>query len=399
MGLYKLIVKSMVFSTRSRRRFFTFVLVFSILSGATIVMLSFFDSFSREGMLDHRGVVVKVRNMEDVTLADAQADLGINDGERLPGSEAVIFYKYVNFGPNLRIFSVNTDYQWGFSEIKPDNLVAGRYPMSNREVLVSEEVLLALSDTQDGLSIYTKPVVGTVLKLGVSEDATFDLTISGIFKKPIPSTVESDTREWILLTEEAFSIVVDGDHLDYSPAEIYIYSISVLASGDIFSGVAYDNVDTLAAQLTGLDSNDYNEPLFTRKENKDDNRNMMFLSLLFGIFGTFMVSTLYSYLITRFRRREVAVLKAMGYGKWDVRIVVLAEILVVSISGFLIGLLAIQAYIWNPATRDTAYFYLIMFSPTAFWSFVAVVMSCVPGLFIITFRTLSVRPIEIFRQK
>jgi len=366
-------------------------------------MLSFFDSFSREGMLDHRGVVVKVRDpfslTDRVSLEDAQTDLDITDGERLPGSEAVIFYKYVNFGPDLRIFSVNPQYQWGFSEIKPDNLIAGHYPSSDREVLVSEEVLLALSDTQDGLSIYTKPVVGTTLKLGVSEDATFDLRISGIFRKPDPSTVKSDDLEWIILTEDAFSIVVDGDHLDYRTFEIYIYSISVIASGDIFSGAAYDNVDALASQLNSLDSTDYNEPIYTRKENKDDSRNMTFLSLLFGIFGTFMVSTLYSYLITRFRRREVAVLKAMGYGKWDVRIVVLAEILVVSISGFLIGLLAIQLYVWNPASRDSAYFYLIAFSPTAFWSFIAVVLSCVPGFFIITFRTLSVRPIEIFKDR
>ena len=124
---------------------------------------------------------------------------------------------------------------------------------------------------------------------------------------------------------------------------------------------------------------------------------MMFLSLLFGIFGTFMVSTLYSYLITRFRRREVAVLKAMGYNKWSVRTVVLSEILVVAVTGFLIGLIAIQAFFYF--SSPGSYVFWIMFSPTAVLSFLAVVLSSIPGFLLITTRILGVRPIEIFRQK
>ena len=131
--------------------------------------------------------------------------------------------------------------------------------------------------------------------------------------------------------------------------------------------------------------------------NKDEIRNMMFLSLIFGLFGTFVVSTLYSYLITRFRRREVAVLKAMGYSKWSVRIVVISEILVVAVTGFAIGLLGIQAFIY--LTRTSAYVYNIVISSTALLSFLAVVISCVPGFILITTRILGVRPIEIFRQK
>ncbi|MHA2156810.1 MAG: FtsX-like permease family protein, partial [Candidatus Hodarchaeales archaeon] len=133
------------------------------------------------------------------------------------------------------------------------------------------------------------------------------------------------------------------------------------------------------------------------KSDKDELRNMMFLSLVFGLFGTFMVSTLYSYLITRFRRREVAVLKAMGYSKWSVRIVVLSEILVVAVTGFTLGLFSIQMFIY--LTRSSAYVYNIVISSTAILSFLAVVLSSVPGFILITTRILGVRPIEIFRQK
>jgi ABC-type antimicrobial peptide transport system permease subunit len=90
----------------------------------------------------------------------------------------------------------------------------------------------------------------------------------------------------------------------------------------------------------------------------------------------------------------------MGYSKWDVRIVVLSEILVVAVTGFAIGILGMQAYIYLTRTGSYIFWIINPFgSPTAILSFLAVVLSCVPGFIIITARILRVRPIEIFRQK
>ena len=405
MGLLKLLRKSIVFSTRSRRRFFTFVIVFAILSGATILLLSYFDNFARQELLTHRGVVLKATGFgtgPNIRLDAAETAIGQN----VIGAEAVIYFKYVNFGTSLRIFSIDPKYPWAFSEIKPNNLVSGSFPNSDDEVMVSEDIFVALEDDEAGDDVYlfTKPVVGTKFKLGEDIDSTFDLKVSGIFEKPEASTVATDTTptgtffEWILMTEDAFDLLVSSNHLDYDNDEIYVHSVSILATGDfiqVFTGQTYDKVDTLASTYTNLSG--FQAPTFTTKADKDETRNMMVLSLLFGLFGTFMVSTLYSYLITRFRRIEVAVLKAMGYSAWNVRIVVLSEILVVAITGYVIGLLAIQAYLY--LVSQGSYFFLIVFSSTAIFSFLAVVISCVPGFFLITFRILGVRPIEIFRQK
>ncbi|MFX0184456.1 MAG: ABC transporter permease [Candidatus Hodarchaeota archaeon] len=401
MGKLKLLMKSIVFSTRSKRRFFTFVIVFSILSGATIVLLSFFDNFSREGLLEHRGVVIKVSTLGNVDYGEAKRAIGTNPR----GAEAVIYYRCVNFGTNLRICSINTQYKWAFSEIKPNDLLKGSFPSNDQEALVSETLLLTIADSQSGnnpndVNIYLKPVLGTKFKLGISNETDFELKVSGIYKNPEPPSdiAITDTREWIFISEAAFDELVGGQNLDYLDSDIDVHSVSIIASGDVFSGASYSNVDGLAADFGNLGT-DYESPIYTEKTDKDEQRNMTLLSLLFGIIGTFMVSTLYSYLITRFRRREVAVLKAMGYNKWDVRIVVLTEILVVAITGFLIGLAAIQMYLWNPLARQSSYVYLIIFSPTALLAFLAVVISCVPGFILITARILSVRPIEIFRQK
>ncbi|MFX0084053.1 MAG: ABC transporter permease [Candidatus Hodarchaeota archaeon] len=405
MGKFKLLMKSIVFSTRSRRRFFTFVIIFGLLSGATIQLLTYFDNFSRQELLNHKGVVVKAADLDSVNLATAQTDLNVQDGERLPGSEIVIFYKYVNFGASFRIFSMNSRYPWAFSEIKPNNLIAGSFPNSDNEVLVSEDAFITVQDNQDGVRIYTKPVVGTTLKLGGSVDSDFDLRVSGVYRKPssIQADFEQNGREWIILTENAFAELLNEENLGYTnDNQIWVHSITIIAAGsilDVYSGACYSRVDELGSSLEqDINPNaDYDNVDYTPKANKEESRNLAFLSLVFGLIGTFIVSTLYAYIITRFRRREVAVLKAMGYNKWDVRIVVLSEILVVSITGFILGLLTIQSFLF--LTKQGSWFFMIIFSQTALLSFLAVVLSTIPGFFLISFRILSVRPIEIFRQK
>ena len=400
MGKMKLLTKSIVFSTRSRRRFFTFVIVFAILSGTTIVLLNYFDSFTRQELLEHTGVVLPAAGFGTVsptTLEQAQGPdgLDIDDGDIVPGSSKVIFYKYVDFGTNLTIFSIDPDSEWAFSALKPNNLIAGSFPRNDLQVLVSNEILLEVQDTQSGNNLYTKPGIGTSFTIGGVPSTGLELTISGIFEKP-PEAVD-DEREWIFLTEKAFSELID-EYLDYSDSEIFVHSVTIIASGDVFGGEAYTNVDSLGATYNSLIH--FDDPRFTLKANKEELRSMMFMSLVLGIIGTFIVSTLYSYLITRFRRREVAVLKAMGYSKWDVRIVVLSEILVVAVTGFAIGILGMQAYIYLTRTGSYIFWIINPFgSPTAILSFLAVVLSCVPGFIIITARILRVRPIEIFRQK
>ena len=234
MGMLKLLRKSIVFSTRSRRRFFTFVVVFAILSGATILLLSYFDNFSRQELLTHRGVVLKATGFgtgPNILLDDAETAIGQN----IIGAEAVIYFKYVNFGSSLRIFSIDPKYPWAFSEIKPNNLVSGSFPNSDDDVLVSENIFMELEDDEagDDVFLFTKPVVGTKFKLGEDIDSTFDLRVSGIFEKPEASTVATDTNfEWILVTEDAFNLLVSTNHLGYDDDEIFVHSVSILASGD-----------------------------------------------------------------------------------------------------------------------------------------------------------------------
>jgi hypothetical protein len=239
MGIYRLLLKSIVFSTRSKRRFIPFVIVFGLLSGATIILLYNFDNFSREKLLVHRGVVIKSASLDLVDLPTAQLDIGISDADTR--TSAVIYYRYLNFA-SLRIFSMNPKYPWAFDEISPTDLKTGSFPKSNKDVLISEDAQLALEDNLGGVSIYTKPVVGTTFKIGTNPEVSIELRVCGIYRKS--TEIENDLQEWIFITEETFTTLKDS-YLELPDDQVYVHSVSIIASGDFISGNVYNNVDTL----------------------------------------------------------------------------------------------------------------------------------------------------------
>ena len=52
-GWPRLIIKSIQFGTRSRRRFFTFWIMFSVLSGFTILLLNQWEQYGTELQIGH----------------------------------------------------------------------------------------------------------------------------------------------------------------------------------------------------------------------------------------------------------------------------------------------------------------------------------------------------------
>lgn len=386
MGTLRVTRKFIVFSARSRRRFFAFVIIFAILSGATILLVSSFDEMNRQGLLDYRGVVAESVTMGSIGYTTGQQET-IESAIGSSTPEEIIYYRYFDFSSSVRIFSYDLSYAWAHPDVNPDNLLAGNFPRNSRNILISSDTIFSTLGS-GGNSIEIDLSVGSKISF-TGSDTLF--TVSGIYDKP--GTITDLTHEWVFIPEASFNELVT----DLSIGSVYIQCVVILAGGDyIFSNDAYKNVESIATSLISGLGTGWNVDYETAVE-KEEERNTNFLMLLFGLFGTFVVSTLYSYIITRFRRREVAILKTMGYSKTHVRIAVLTEIILVAVVGFLTGLVAIQMF--KIMTKTGAYIHWIYNSPTAILAFFAVVASCIPGFLMITMRTLKVRPIEIFRQK
>ena len=109
-----------------------------------------------------------------------------------------------------------------------------------------------------------------------------------------------------------------------------------------------------------------------------------------------LISLLFSYLISRFRRREIAVLKALGYSNGSVRTALVAESITISLIGFFVGLGSAQAILMVNLGRFERN---ALFSLTAIGvSFLTIVVITLPGILFISRRVLKISPAEAFRD-
>ena len=112
-----------------------------------------------------------------------------------------------------------------------------------------------------------------------------------------------------------------------------------------------------------------------------------------------IVSTLYGFLISTFRKRDIAVLKCIGWGNNNVRTLLISEILFVAVIGFVllvemdIHLLGINEYLSFLVDVNT----LILTSNTLVLTFTILVLFQIPGVIIAYWRVLKVRPMEALR--
>jgi ABC-type antimicrobial peptide transport system permease subunit len=127
----------------------------------------------------------------------------------------------------------------------------------------------------------------------------------------------------------------------------------------------------------------------------DEGINTM-VYLAFVAIGGVLLSTMFAYLISRFRRREIAILKAMGYSHASVRTTLTAEIITLAFVGFIIGLSLAQGLLYY--LSDFSVHSLLRWQAVG-WSFLINVIISLPGMLLVSFRVLGVSPSEVFRDK
>ena len=130
----------------------------------------------------------------------------------------------------------------------------------------------------------------------------------------------------------------------------------------------------------------------TIKQNKDRDVITFIIGITMGLF----VSVIYAYLMSRFRKDEIAVLKALGYSSRHIRIALLAEIMTISMLGFAIGTSIIQWYL----LRITEASVLAVFDwNVIIATFVIVVIIDIPGTLFASRRMMKVTPLDVFRDR
>ncbi|MHA1626955.1 MAG: hypothetical protein ACTSYT_03620 [Candidatus Asgardarchaeia archaeon] len=125
----------------------------------------------------------------------------------------------------------------------------------------------------------------------------------------------------------------------------------------------------------------------------------------FSILAGLLVAVIYSFILSHFRRIEIATLKCLGWDNNSIRIFIIGEIFLVTLVSFgailevTFHILGVLYYFLGEAISDITFLraLLIPIGPL-FTSLAIVLLVQVPGILITTYTILRIRPIDALRR-
>lgn len=414
MGFLRVLKSGVVFSLRSKR-ILIFIIFFLVLSGVTAYAMNEIAREDRDLLLQQKAVVLETNWQNNTVTQDDSNVVDITNHFRDMARDVVVI-TYIHIPAlNLRIFGAPTDNAWANTIVQPDEITSGRYVKQAGTVAADTyEAVVSQDQIQNGAGP-SGSVVSNILSVGSVQQISHTtgeirFKVVGTFEKT-PGLAEGEL--WVVVSEVAFDEL--RQTLGLTPANTYVYQIIIVAKGyseTVAAAVledATDNTEDILDDAVGYVSGSN----WQIKDQPDINKirgasATTDIILVIGLVGSPIVALLYAFIISRFRTREIAVLKAVGYSNANVQIMLLTEIGMVSIAGYLLSIFGLQLVfavnswmsvgttyvppVWNPLDLANP-----LPSWTAVITFLVVVVSNILGFILISRRSISVRPVELFR--
>ncbi len=411
MGVLRIVRFGTEFSFRTRRIFF-FIIFFIALTGVTLYAMNEISRENTDLLLSQKTVVLQENNFFSSTAAEAQNIA--NQFTNSAGTVYVVRYIYI---PSLemKVFSINLKEPWANTIVRPNEIRQGSYIStandlgnSTYQVLASRnQIPLGPVNGTTNINMTNTLSVNSIQKF-TKGSTEFNFKVVGLFDKKINTPKEEN---WIMIPDKAFDGLVS--FLGLQPSQVYGYQVVVVANGyseTLAAALFGDSVKKVDANAIKADSikgtafHVQDPPDITSIRSQATSTDLI---LIIGLIGSPIVATMYAFIISRFRTREMAVLKAVGYSNRNVQVMILTEIVTVSMIGFLISAFGLQVLLAlnSQYTLNTTYIPLIwnpfvslIPSGTAILTFIFVVVSNVFGFIIISQKTIRVRPVELFKN-
>ncbi|OLS28937.1 MAG: hypothetical protein HeimC2_03750 [Candidatus Heimdallarchaeota archaeon LC_2] len=404
MGNFRVFKKSVRFTFRSKRRFFVFLMIFGIVSTFIAFYIDTLDDMRTDGILEQKGVSMYQEDSKTVTYAQGTKILSdillIEDSDDDIKIETSIIFHYAELDPYIRLYSMDIHHPWYSEFVKPSLVSAGEYPTSKSHILVPSGSKQIYNSSSTGVVVDTEIAVGQLFTFEKAGSDPIELRVSGKFDSSQIQEQGDEDRLWIFADKSKFESLLKL--FGKTTADAYTYSITFVVPGNIISRGANKLVTALNTQIKGLlkenrigEHGDWEpQPDSLPTDKAEDEAIQNWANLLFVVLGGIILTTMFAYLISRFRRREIAILKAMGYAQSSVRTTLMAEILTIAFVGFIFGVSMAQGLL----------FYLSDFSTTSLLSKESVLVSfgitvivTLPGMLLVSWRVLQVSPSEAFR--
>jgi len=347
---------------------------------------------SEEFLLDEKAVILKQSAFNQADVSSYEDS--IPDAENYGSKVSIRYFEMQIGGTNVRIFSTPPN-SWANPLAAPNIMTEGRYVAYEEEAIISDDFAISMN-VATSAPIKQTVEVGSYISINASASNSLNLYISGKFTAKDKSNIDPG-YVWLFLHEETFDDLVGA-----LTVTEYYYSVTYIADGSTMLagllGDAYTNLQELYTDVSDYAASDaaWATPENLRLEAKKTSAQLREILFIIGVVGGMIASSLYAYLISRFRRREVAVLKALGYSNNNIRIVLLAEIITVTLLGFFIGLILLQLSLVFTTTH-TSYTPNLFARSSTWLAFAIVVISNVIAFLIISQRTSSIKTMELFR--
>lgn len=407
MGLLRLVRYGTEYSFRTKRIIF-FIIFFVALTGVTLYAINEITREDRDLLLTQKVVILEQKNGWQSVSADEASSIVTEFDD---GSAYVI--KYLNIESlNMKIFSVDLKQPWSNTIVQPDEIRTGKYIDSSDEDIGNNtfQALVSNDDVQldaySGFNMTLTYSVGSIHQFTDGNNGINFKTV-GLFEKEIDLP---KNELWLMISESSFDSLVDT--LGVPDDEIFAYQIIIVAPGysESFASMVFGNSLPIVQQNREIaDANKGTQFFLKNPPNINDIKSQATSTdviLILGLVGSPVVATMYAFIISKFRTREIAVLKAVGYSNGSVQTMLLSEIGTVSIVGYFISVFGYQLILMaNAQTLNTTYFPLIwnpfvdiIPSGVAIATFIFVVLSNIFGFFIISRKSIAVRPVELFKN-
>lgn len=412
MGVLRIVRYGTEFSFRTKRIFF-FIIFFIALTGVTLYAINEISRENTDLLLTQKTVIIEQKDDFSIT-ASALQSIAQGNNLKSAGDVYVVRYFFIT-SLNMRIVSLDLNQPWSSSIVRPNEVREGSYITTDGDignntfqVLASRNLIpLGQINATLGVNMYNSFAVNSIQKFNTS-NGQFNLKVVGLFDKKLEL---QQNENWVMVPDTVFSQLTQ--FLGIGTSDIYGYQVLIVAHGNsetlasIFNGNSKTQVEENSVIASNIANSNPNlivrTPDITNINTQATSTDFI---LLIGLLGSPIVATLYAFIISRFRTREMAVLKAVGYSNRNVQVMILTEIGTVSLIGFLISVFVLQFFfILNAQSLNTTYVPLLwnpfidLFpSMTTLLTFIFVVASNILGFFIISQKTINVKPVELFKN-
>ena len=404
MGIIRVFKTGLITGIRNKKRTISMIILFTILLSIVLYQISRVDSYNTDSLIYTRGVILSPTH--NLSAKDAYQKIDSIYSSVDIYTSAVFVVYYVNIVPGqvavisvkpFRELSGGFDWRWVVDEIKPTKIVKGRHIESVGEAIINDYYRLSVSS---GGIIFSHERIGVGDVITLRGNGKFvKLKVVGLFNttKVGFRDLAGDVSSLIVVSWKDFEkIVLDifgepissVDNADF----VYVKRVIFLAKGNLLSGEVSKNLRELKNSLAEIvaNSKDFKVSAF---ENIDPSRFKTDLTwAITSIAISIILSFMYAFILVKFKGKDIATLRAIGWSKKDVIFFTFGEFFLIISLSYILSIVAINFYVI--LLNITLYIPILVYFETLFIAMLSILF----GYIIVSRRITKIPPIRAFRE-